>query len=94
MTIDDIQKYNKRYDENSKLNEMSFKDDINYVIQLTSFQLQFTKSFLNVNEYSQNAKVELFKKNVSRTKNNIHQRQNQSINFFFFMNVIDYSFAK
>ena len=35
VTIDDIQKHNKMYDENSKLNAMFFKDDINHVVQLT-----------------------------------------------------------
>ena len=94
MTIDNIQKYNRIYNENPKLNERSFKNDINHIVQLTRSQLQFTASFLIVKKYSQDAKVGLFKKNVLRTKNNIHQRQNQSINYFFFMNVIDYSFAK
>ena len=94
VTINDIQKYNKIYNENSKFNEISFKDDVNHVVQSTRFQLQFTASFLIVKKYSQDAKVELLKKNVSRAKNNIHQRQNQLINYFLFMNVIDYSFTK
>ena len=37
VTIDDIQKYNKIYNEKSKLNRMSFKDNINHVIQFTRF---------------------------------------------------------
>ena len=32
VTINDIQKYSKMYDENSKLNQMSFKDNVNYII--------------------------------------------------------------
>ena len=72
VTIDDIQKHNKMYNKNSKLNKMSFKDDVNHVIQLTRFQLQFTTSFLIIKKYSQDAKAELLKKNVSRAKNNIH----------------------
>ena len=39
VTIDDIQKYNKMYDENSKFNGMSFKDDVSHVVQFTQFQL-------------------------------------------------------
>ena len=39
VTIDDIQKYNKTYDENPKLNEMFFKDNISHIIQFTRFQL-------------------------------------------------------
>ena len=94
MTIDDIQKHNKMYDENSKLNQMSFKDDVSHIVQFTRSQLQFTTSFLIVKKYSQDVKFELLKENVSRAKSNIHQRQNQFINYFFFINVIDYSFAK
>ena len=75
MTIDDIQKYNKMYDENSKLNEMFFKDDVSHVVQFTQFQLQFTTLFLVIKKYSQDARIELFRKNILRTKNNIHQRQ-------------------
>ena len=41
VTIDDIQKHNKMYDENSKFNEMSSKDDISHVVRFTRFQLQF-----------------------------------------------------
>ena len=80
VTIDDIQKHNKMYDENPKLKEMFFKNDVSHVVQFTRFQLQFTTSFLIVNKYNQNVKIELYKKNVSRTKNNIHQRQSQFIN--------------
>ena len=76
MTIDDIQKHNKMYDENSKLNKMFFKDDVSHVVQLTRFQLQFTASFPIIKKYSQDVKIELLKENVSRTKNNIHQLQN------------------
>ena len=94
MTINDIQKHNKMFDENSKLNEMTFKDDVSHVVQLTQSQLQFTTSFLIVKKYNQDAKAELFRKNISRTKNNIHQRSDQFINYFFFMKFIDYSFAK
>ena len=82
------------YDENSKFNEMFFKDDISHVVQSIRFQLQFTASFLIVKKYSQNVNIELFKKNVLRTKNNIHQRQNQFINYSLFINVIDYLFTK
>ena len=32
VTIDDIQKHNKIYNENSKFNEISFKDDISHVV--------------------------------------------------------------
>ena len=39
VTINYIQKYNKMYNENSKFNEMFFKDDVNYVIQFTRSQL-------------------------------------------------------
>ena len=39
VIIDDIQKHNKMYDRNSKLNGMSFKDNINHVIQLLQIQL-------------------------------------------------------
>ena len=74
VTIDDIQQHNKIYSEYSKLNKISFKNNINHIIQFTQSQLQFTISFLIVKEYSQNARLELFKKNVSRAKNNIHQR--------------------
>ena len=74
MTIKDIQKYNRIYNENSKLNGMFFKDDVNHVVQFTRFQLQFTTSFLIVKKYCQNIKIGLFRENVSRTKNNIHQR--------------------
>ena len=35
VTIDDIQKHNKMYNKNSKLNEMSFKDDVSHIVQLT-----------------------------------------------------------
>ena len=94
VIIDDIQKHNKIDDENSKLNKTFFKDDINHVVQSTRSQLQFTVSFLIVKKYNQNSKIEFFKKNISRAKNNIHQRQNQFINYFLFMNVIDYSFTK
>ena len=80
MTIDDIQKYYRMYNKNSKLNEMFFKDDISYVVQFTRFQLQVITLFLIVKKYNQNARIELFKENVSRAKNNIHQRQNQFIN--------------
>ena len=83
MTINDIQKHNKMYDKNSKFNEMSFKDDINYVIQFTRSQLQFTISFLIIKKYNQNVKIELLKKNISRTKNKIYQRQSQFINYIF-----------
>ena len=76
VTINDIQKHNKIDDKNSKLNEIAFKNDVNHVVQFTQFQLQFTASFLIVKEYSQDARIQLFKKNVLRTKNNIHQRQN------------------
>ena len=74
VTIDDIQKHNRIYDGNSKLNEISFKDDVNHVIQFTQSQLQFTISFLIVKKYNQDAKVELLKENILRVKNNIHQR--------------------
>ena len=74
MTINDIQKYNKIYDKNSKLNEMFFKNDISHVVQSIRFQLQFTTSFLIVKKYNQDTKVELFKENVSQAKNNIYQR--------------------
>ena len=94
VTINNIQKHNKIYDKNSKLNEMSFKNNISHIVQLTRSQLQFTALFLIIKKYNQNAKIELFKENVSRTKNNIHQRQNQFIKYFSFINVIDYSFAK
>ena len=63
---------------------MSFKDDVSYVVQFTRSQLQFTASFLIIKEYNQNARIELFKKNVSRIKSNIYQRQSQSINYFFY----------
>ena len=39
VTIGGIQKHNKMHNENSKLNEMSFKNDINHVVQFTRFQL-------------------------------------------------------
>ena len=94
MTINDIQKHNKIYDENPKLNEMFFKDDVNHIVQSTQFQLQFITSFLIVKKYSQEARTELFKENVSRAKNNIHHFQNQFINYSFFINVIDYSLTK
>ena len=76
MTINNIQKHNRMYDKNSKLNGISFLNDINHVIQLTRSRLQFTLSFLIIKKYNQNAMIELFKKNVSRAKNNIYQRQN------------------
>ena len=60
--------------ENSKFNEIFFKNDIDHVIQFTRFQLQFTTLFLIIKKYNQNAKIELFKENISRAKNNIHQR--------------------
>ena len=94
MTIDNIQKHNKMYNENSKLNEMFFKNDVSHVVQFTRFQLQFTTLSLIVKQHNQNIKIELFRKNVSRAKSNIHQHQNQFINYFLFMNVIDYSFTK
>ena len=94
VIIEDIKKYNKMYDENSKLNGISFKDDINYIVQFTQFQLQFTILSLIIKKYSPNVKIELFKENILRTENNIHQRQNQFITYFLFMNDIDYSFAK
>ena len=56
------------YDENPKLNEMSFKNDINHFIQFTQSQLQFITSFLIVKEYNENAKIRLFRENVSRAK--------------------------
>ena len=62
------------YNKNSKFNEMFFKDDISHVVQFMRFQLQFTASSLIVKEYSQDIKIELFRKKISRTKNNIHQR--------------------
>ena len=65
VTIDDIQKHNRMYDENSKFNEMSFKNDINHVVQSMRFQLQFTISFLIVKKYNQDARIELFRKNIS-----------------------------
>ena len=52
VTIDDIQKHNKIYDRNSKLNEISFKDDVNHIIQFTQFQLQFTTSSLIIKKYN------------------------------------------
>ena len=73
MTIDNIQKHNKMYDENLKLNEMFFKSDVNHIVQFTRSQVKFTSSFLIVKKYNQNARIELFKKNVSRTKNDIYQ---------------------
>ena len=94
MTIDNIHKHNKMYNRNSKLNEMFFENDVSHVVQSTRFQLQFTTSSLIVKKYNQNARIELLKKNVLRTKNNIYQRQNQFINYFLFINIIDYSFAK
>ena len=94
VTIDDIQKYNKMYDENSKFNEMSFKDDVSHVVQFMRFQLQFITSSLIVKEYNQDVKAELLRKNVSRAKNNIYQCKSQFIKYFLFMNAIDYSFAK
>ena len=39
VTIDDIQKHNKMYSENSKFNEMFFQNDVNHVVQFTRFQL-------------------------------------------------------
>ena len=72
ITIDNIQKYNRIYGGNSKLNGISFKNDVSHIIQLTRFQLQFTISFLIVKKYNQDARAELFKENVSRTKSNIH----------------------
>ena len=94
MTINDIQKRNKMYGENSKLNGIFFKNNVNYIVQFTRFQLQFTMLFLIIQKYNQDAKIGLLKENVSKTKNNIYQRQDQFINYFSFMNVIDYSFAK
>ena len=82
------------YDENSKLNKICFKDDVSHIVQFTQSQLQFTTSFLIVKKYSQNAKIKLFKRNVSRMKSNIHQSQNQFINYFLFINIIDYLFTK
>ena len=75
VTIDNIQKHNKIYDENLKFNEISFKDNDNHVVQFTRFQLQFTISFLIIKKYNQNVRIELFKENFSRAKNNIHQCQ-------------------
>ena len=65
VTINDIQRHNTMYDENSKFNEISFRDDLNHVIQFTRSQLQFTISFLIVKKYNQNAKIELLKENIS-----------------------------
>ena len=48
MIIDDIQKYNKMYNKNSKLNEMFFKDNVSHIVQFTQFQLQFITLFLIV----------------------------------------------
>ena len=62
MTIDNIQKHNRMYDENPKFNEMSFKNDINHIIQFTRSQLQFTTLLLIVKKYNQDARAELFKK--------------------------------
>ena len=62
MTINNIQKHNRMYNENSKLNEMFLKNDINYIVQFTQFHLQFTTSFFIVKKYNQDAKVELLKK--------------------------------
>ena len=76
VTIDNIQKHNRMYNENSKFNEMFFKDDISHVVQFTRFQLQFTILSLIVKKYSQDAKIELLRKNLLQTKNNIYQRQN------------------
>ena len=76
VIINDIQKHNKMYNGNSKLNEMSFKDDVSYIIQFMQFQLQFTTSSLIIKKYNQDTKIELFKENISRAENNIHQRQN------------------
>ena len=39
VTSDDIQKHNKMYNENSELNEIFFKNDIDHVIQFTRSQL-------------------------------------------------------
>ena len=39
VTIDNIQKHNKMYNENPKLDKMFFKNDVNHVIQVTQFQL-------------------------------------------------------
>ena len=39
VIINNIQKHNKGYGEKSKLNEISFKDDVSHVIQFTQFQL-------------------------------------------------------
>ena len=82
------------YDENSKFNKIFFKNDVSHVIQSTRSQLQFTTSFLIVKKYNQDVRVEFLRENVSQTKNNDYQCQNQFINYFLFMNVIDYSFAK
>ena len=62
VIINDIQKYNKIYNENSKFNEISFKDDINHIVQFIRSQLQFIISFLIIKEYNQNARIELLKK--------------------------------
>ena len=80
MIIDDIQRNNKMYNENSKFNEIFFKNYVNYIVQFTQFQLQFTTSSLIVKKYNQDAKVELFKENISRAKSNIFQHQKQFIN--------------
>ena len=39
VTINDIQKYNKMYNRNSKFNEMFFKDDVNHIVRFTRSQL-------------------------------------------------------
>ena len=39
VTIENIQKHNKIYDENLKLNETFFKDDVSHVVQSARFQL-------------------------------------------------------
>ena len=94
VIINDIQKHNRMYKENSKFNKMFFKNDVGHVIQFTRFQLRFTTSFLIVKKYNQNARIELLRKNVLQIKNILHQRQSQFIDGFPFMKVIDYSFAK
>ena len=52
VTINDIQKHNKIYKENSKFNEILFKDNISHVVQFTRFQLQFTTSSLIIKKYN------------------------------------------
>ena len=52
VTVENIQKYNKMYDENSTLTEISFKNNINHVVQFTQFQIQFTTRFLIIKKQS------------------------------------------